>query len=329
MRLIGLAVALAVSLILAPLAAEGQEPGKVYRIGVVWNAAPNTPVSQRNYQAFDQGLRERGWVEGQNTIIERRYAEGRAERLPDLATELVRLKVDVIVINGAPAALAAKQATATIPIVAIAVSDPVGLGLVASLSRPGGNITGLATLFPELAAKRLALLKETLPRLARVAVFWNGANPGNVLIWKEVQVTARTLGVTLQSREVRSLHDFERAFAAITRERPDALLAVDDQLVFQYQTSIVDFAAKQRLPAMHAFRESVERGGLMAYSANLPDMFRRAGTYVDKILKGAKPADLPLEQPTTFELVINLKTAKALALTIPPSVLGRADHIIE
>jgi len=329
MRLIGLAVVLALSFVLAPLAAEGQEPGKVYRIGVIWGAAPNTPVSQRNYQAFDQGLRERGWVEGQNTIIERRYAEGRAERHPDLATELVRLKVDVIVINGAPAALAAKQATATIPINAIAVSDPVGLGLVASLSRPGGNITGLATLFPELAAKRLALLKETLPRLARVAVFWNGANPGNVLIWKEVQVTARTLGVTLQSREVRGPHDFKRAFAAITRERPEALLAVDDALVFQYQTSIVDFAAKQRLPAMHAFRESVERGGLMAYSANLPDMFRRAGTYVDKILKGAKPADLPVEQPTTFELVINLKTAKALGLTIPPSVLGRADHIIE
>jgi ABC-type uncharacterized transport system substrate-binding protein len=329
MRLIGLAVVLTLSLILAPLAAEGQEPGKVYRIGVLLNGAPNTPVSQRNYQAFEQGLRERGWVEGQNTIIERRYAEGRAERLPDLATELVRLKVDVIVTNAAPAALAAKQATATIPIVAIAVSDPVGLGLVASLSRPGGNITGLATLFPELAAKRLALLKETLPRVARVAVFWNGANPGNVLIWKEVQVTARTLGVTLQSREVRGPHDFERAFAAITKERPEALLAVDDPLVFQYQTSIVDFAAKQRLPAMHAFRESVERGGLMAYSVNLPDMQRRAATYVDKILKGAKPADLPVEQPTTFELAINLKTAKALGITIPQSLLQRADQVIE
>ena len=190
-------------------------------------------------------------------------------------------------------------------------------------------MTGLATLFPELAAKRLALLKETLPRVARVAVFWNGANPGNVLIWKEVQVTARTLGVTLQSREVRGPHDFERAFAAITKERPEALLTLDDPLIFQYQTSIVDFAAKKRLPAMHAWRESVEVGGLMAYSANLPDMQRRAATYVDKILKGAKPADLPVEQPTKFELVINLKIAKALGLTIPQSILLRADEVIQ
>jgi putative ABC transport system substrate-binding protein len=316
MRLIGLAVVLTLSLALAPFAAEGQEPGKVYRIGVLWNSAPNTPVSQRNDQAFEQGLRERGRVEGQNTIIERRYAEGRAERLSDLATELVRLKVDVIVANAAPAARAAKQATATIPIVAIAVSHPVGLGLVASLSRPGGNVTGLATLFPELAAKRLALLKETLPRVSRVAVFWNGANPGNVLIWKQVQVTARTLGVTLQSREVRGPHDFD----AFGGGRP---------LVFQYQTSIVDFATKQWSPAMHAFRESVEHGGLMAYSVNLPDLQRRAATYVDKILKGAKPADLPVEQPTTFELALNLKTAKALGLTIPQSVLGRADQVIQ
>jgi putative ABC transport system substrate-binding protein len=330
MRLIRLAVILTVGLALAPLAGEAQQqPGKVYRIGVLFNTAPNTPVSQRGFEAFEQGLRERGWVEGQNTIIERRYAEGRAERFPDLAAELVRLKVDVIVTVAAPAALAAKQATTTIPIVATAVSDPVGLGLIASLARPGGNVTGLATLFPELAAKRLALLKETLPRVSRVAVFWNGANPGNVLTWKEVQVTARTLGVTLQSREVRGPDDFERAFAAITKERPEALLTLDDPLIFQYQTSIVDFAAKKRLPAMHAWRESVEVGGLMAYSANLPDMQRRAATYVDKILKGAKPADLPVEQPTKFELVINLKIAKALGLTIPQSILLRADEVIQ
>jgi ABC-type uncharacterized transport system substrate-binding protein len=330
MRLIRLAVILTVGLALAPRAGEAQQqPGKVYRIGVLFNTAPNTPVSQRGFEAFEQGLRERGWVEGQNTIIERRYAEGRAERFPDLAAELVRLKVDVIVTVAAPAALAAKQATTTIPIVATAVSNPVGLGLIASLARPGGNVTGLATLFPELAAKRLALLKETLPRVSRVAVFWNGANPGNVLTWKEVQVTARTLGVTLQSREVRGPDDFERAFAAITKERPEALLTLDDPLIFQYQTSIVDFAAKKRLPAMHAWRESVEVGGLMAYSANLPDMQRRAATYVDKILKGAKPADLPVEQPTKFELVINLKIAKALGLTIPQSILLRADEVIQ
>jgi putative tryptophan/tyrosine transport system substrate-binding protein len=329
MRLIELPVILAASLFLAPLAAEAQQAGKVYRIGVLWNSTPNTLVSQRNYAAFEQGLRERGWVDGQNTIIERRYAEGRAERLPDLAADLVRLKVDVIVAHAAPATLAAKQATTTIPIIAVAVSDPVGLGLVASLARPGGNVTGLATLFPELAAKRLALLKETLPRVSRVAVLWNAANPGNVIIWKEVQVTARTLGVTLQSREVRGTDDFERVFAAITKERPEALLTLDDPLIFQYQASIVTFAAKTRLPAMHAFRESVEVGGLMAYSVNLPDMQRRAATYVDKILKGAKPADLPVEQPTTFELAINLKTATALGLTIPQSVLGRADQVIE
>ena len=217
----------------------------------------------------------------------------------------------------------------TIPIVATAISDPVGQGFVASLARPGGNVTGLATLFPELAAKRLALLKEALPAVSRVAVLRNPTNPDYVFIWKEVQVTARTLGITLQSRDVRGPNDSEGAFAAITRERPEALLTLDDPLVLQYQTSIVDFAAKNRLPAMQAFRESVEVGGLMAYSANLPDMFRRAATFVDKILKGAKPADLPIEQPTKFELVINLKTAKALGLTIPRSLLLRADQVIE
>ena len=215
----------------------------------------------------------------------------------------------------------------TIPIVATAISDPVGQGFVASLARPGGNVTGLATLFPELAAKRLALLKEALPAVSRVAVLRNPTNPGYVFIWKEVQVTARTLGITLQSRDVRGPNDSEGAFAAITRERPEALLTLDDPLVLQYQTSIVDFAAKNRLPAMHG--ESVEVGGLMAYSANLPDMFRRAATFVDKILKGAKPADLPIEQPTKFELVINLKTAKALGLTVPPSVLFQADEVIQ
>ncbi len=313
----------------APLAAAAQQPAKVFRIGILGNAPPTTPETIRMREAFLQGLRERGWVEGQNTIIERRYSEGRAERFPDLAAELVRLKVDLIVTIAGPAARAAKQTTTTIPIVAIALTDPVGQGLVASLARPGGNVTGLATLFPELAAKRLALLKETLPRVSRVAVLWNAANPGNVIIWKEVQVAARTLGVTLQSREVRGPDDFEGTFALMTRERPDALMIVDDPLFFHFRTSIVDFAAKHRLPAMHTSREFVEAGGLMAYSVNFPDMLRRGAHYVDRILKGAKPADLPFEQPTKFELVINMKTAKALGITIPQSVLFRADHVIE
>jgi putative ABC transport system substrate-binding protein len=202
-------------------------------------------------------------------------------------------------------------------------------GLVASLARPGGNVTGLATLFPELAAKRLALLKETLPRISRVAVLRNVANPGNVFLWKEVQVAGRTLGVTLHSGEVRGPDDFQGAFATMIKERPQALLMLDDPLFFQYRTSIVNFAAEHRLPAMHPFRESVEAGGLIAYSVSLADLYRRAAIYVDKILKGAKPADLPVEQPTKFELVINLKTAKALGLTIPPSLLLRADEVIQ
>jgi len=292
--------ALTGSLLAAPLAAEAQQPVRVARIGVL---SPGDPLSEPSprFEAFRRELRERGWVEGQNIAIEWRFAEGKNDRLPDLAAELIRLK---------------------------AVSDPVGQGLVASLARPGGNVTGLATFFPELAAKRLALLKETLPRVSRVAVLRNPANPANVIIWKEVQVAARTLGVTLQSREVRGPDDFEGAFAAMTKERPEALLTLDDPLVFQYQTSIVAFAAEKRLPAMHAFRESVEVGGLMSYGANLPDLFRRAAALVDKILKGARPADLPIEQPTNFELVINLKTAKALGLTIPPSLLRRADQVI-
>jgi putative tryptophan/tyrosine transport system substrate-binding protein len=321
---------LSLALFVVPLAAGAQPAVTVYRVGVLGNISPTKdPASRRLDGAFVQGLRESGWVEGQNTIIEWRYSDGRPERFPDLAAELVRLKVDVIVTLAAPAARAAKQATTTIPIVAIALSDPVGQGLIASLARPGGNITGLATLFPELAAKRLALLKETLPRIARVAVLRNAANPGNVFLWREVQTAGRTLGVTLHSSEVRGPDDFQGAFATMIKDRPEGLLILDDPLFFQYRTSIVDFAAKHRLPAMHPFKESVEAGGLITYSVNLADMYRRGAVIVDKILKGAKPADLPMEQPTTFELVINLKTAKLLGLTIPPSVLARADQIIE
>jgi putative ABC transport system substrate-binding protein len=317
------------SLLAAPLAVEAQQAGKVYRIGYLSNSPPNTLEISRLHEAFRQGLRERGWVEGQNAVIEWRFAEGRMERLPDLAADLVRLKVDLIATVGGPAARAAKQATTTIPIVAVAVSDPVGQGFVASLARPGGNVTGLATLFPELAVKRLGLLKEILPGASRVAVLWNAANPGNVIILRGVQAAARTLGVTLQSREVRGPDDFKAAFAQMSRERPDALMILDDPLLLQYSASIVDFAAKKRLPTMHPFRESVETGGLIAYSVNLAELNRRAAEYIDKILKGAKPADLPVEQATKFELVINLKTAKALGLTIPPSLLQRADQVIE
>jgi len=320
----------ALALLAAPLTAGAQPAGTVYRIGFLANTPPREdPANQRFFRVFVQGLRERGWVEGQNTVIEWRYADGRMERFPDLAADLVRLKVDVIVTAAGPATHAAKQATTTIPIVAIALSDPVHQGLVASLARPGGNITGSATLFPELAAKRLALFKETFPWISRVAALRNPANPGNVLVWNEVQVAGRSLGVTLHAGEVRGPDDLQGAFAAMIKERPQGLLVLDDPFFFRTRAPIVEFAAKHRLPAMYAFKESVDAGGLMAYSARIADMYRHAATTVDKILKDAKPADLPIEQPTKFDLVINLKTAKALGLTIPPSLLLRADQVIE
>jgi putative ABC transport system substrate-binding protein len=310
----------------APLAVDAQQPGRGYRIGYIAISAPDASPS---FAAFQQGLRELGWLEGRNVVIEYRYSAGRSERLPPLAAELVRLKVDVIVANAALATLAAKQATATIPIVGVALSDPVGQGLATSLVRPGGNVTGLASLFPELAAKRLELLKETLPRVSRVAVLWNAANPGNVRQIEQVRLVAQALGLKLQSIQVRGPDDFQGAFTAMTRTRPEALVTLADPLTFTYRAEIVDFAAKSRLPAIHPFRESVEAGGLMAYGVDLPDMFRRAATYVDKILRGAKPADLPIEQPTKFDFVINLKAAQALGLTIPPSLLARADQVID
>src|SRR5262249_24580853 len=251
------------AMLAAPVAAEAQRAGRVYRIGYLGNAPPNMPESSRFLEAFRQGLSERGWIEERNAVIEWRFSEGRMERLPDLAAELVRLKVDVIVTSAAPAALAAKRATTTIPIVAVAISDPVGQGLVASLARPGGNVTGLATLFPELAVKRLGLLKEALPRVARVAVLWNAANPGDVMIFKGVQEAAPTLGVMLQSRQVRGPDDFAGAFAKMSSQRPDALMVVDDPLLFQYDALIVDFAAKKRLPAIFSIKASAEAGGLI------------------------------------------------------------------
>ena len=317
-------VILAPGLLAAPLAAEAQTTGKVSRIGVI-SVTPLTDAED----AFFQRLGELGYVEGQNLIIERRYSEGRAERFTEFAAELVRLKVDVVVVSTTPAALAVKRTTQTIPIVIPTAIDPVAAGLVASLARPGGNITGLTTQVPELVRKRLQLLKQAVPRLSRVAVFWNTANPANAGPWREAQNAARALGVTLQSREVRGPPDFERVFGLMTRERPDALLFLADALTAQHGGEVVDFVTRTRIPSMFDRTEETKAGGLMSYGPHFTDLWRRAATYVDKILRGAKPADLPVEQPTKFELVINLKTAKTLGLTIPPSLLQRADQVIE
>ena len=318
---------LALAVLVVPPAAEAQEARKTARIGVL---NPNSLSARAEpLEAFRQGLRNLGYVEGQNIVIDYRGADGRFEQLPDLAAELVRIKVDVIVALTAVAAQAAKQATTTIPIVMVGVGDPVEARLVANLSRPGGNITGSSSLAGELSAKRLELLKEVVPGLARVAALWNAGNPMKAADWREAQVAARTLRVSLQSREVRGPGDFESVFAAMTKDRPDALLTLGDPLLLQQRGRIVEFAARNRLPAMYEHRVYTDAGGLIAYGPNFRELYRRAATYVDKILKGAKPGDLPVEQPTKFELVINLKTAKALGLTIPQSVLLRADEVIQ
>ncbi len=318
---------LALGALAAPLAADAQPPPKVPRIGILWAS----PISANAHlrEAFRQGLRELGYVEGRNVALELRYAEGKLDRLPDLAAELVRLKVDVIVAANTPTALAAKQATRTIPIVMALSGDPVESGLVASLARPGGNVTGLSLMAPELGGKRLQLLKEVVPRASRVAVLSNPNNPFTGLMVRETEAAARVLGVQLQAREIRAPEDIDRAFQAAIRGRASALIVVDDGLVFTHRARIAALAAKSRLPAIYPFRESVEAGGLMSYATNFADSYRRAATYVDKILKGAKPADLPVEQPTRFELVINVKTANALGLTFPQSVLIRADQVIQ
>src|SRR5436309_1492844 len=311
------------------LAAEAQEykAGKVARIGLLSQGSPAS--GQHIREAFRQGLREVGYVDGQNIVIEYRYAEGKAERLPDLAAELVSLKVDIIVAGGTPPPLAAKRATTTIPIVMTSAGDPVGSGLVASLAKPGGNVTGLSTFTRDLAAKRLQLLKEVVPVVSRVAVLWNAANPYAVLNMRETEAAARTLGLQVQSVEVRGPDEMETGSSTAIRWRAGAFIVVDDPFTYLHRTRIADLAARSQLPAMYGFRQYAEAGGLMAFGTSLADLSRRAATYVDKILKGAKPADLPVEQPTQFEPVINAKTAKALKLTIPPSVLLRADQVIE
>jgi len=316
----------------APFAAGAQPAGKIPRIGYLEIASAEAPVAQAMLDAFRQGLRERAYVEGQTFVIEYRAAAGRLERLPDLVGELARLKVSVIVASATPAALAAKQATTTIPIVSAVMADPVGDGLVASLARPGGNITGLTFLAPALVAKRLQLLKEAVPGVSHVAALLHPSVYGEHTMrdmLKEAEVAAQTLGVQLQVLEARSPNDFDRAFSAMVTKSASALVVFPSPMFYGAHGGLVELAAKHRLPAIYAFKEAVAAGGLMSYGTSIPDLSRRAAAYVDKILKGAKPGDLPVEQPTKFELVINLKTAKALGLTIPPLLLQRADEIIQ
>jgi len=316
---------LTLSLLAAPLAAEAQQSGKVYRIGFL----STDPLPAPLWEALLDGLRERGYSEGQNLVFERRFSEGHAERFPELAAELVRLRVDGIIVTTTPAALAAKHATQTIPIVMTTAIDPVGGGLVASLARPGGNLTGLSVLAPELSGKRLELLREVVPGLTRVAVLWNAANPANAAAWHETQAAAGALGLRLHAQAVRGPQDLEGAFARTAQARPEALLVLEDALINMHRPQIAEFVTQQHLPSVFVHKEWVVAGGLMSYGPSLPDLFRRAATYVDKILKGAKPADLPVEQPMKFELVLNLKTAKALGLTIPPTLLFQADEVIK
>jgi len=324
--------AIAGGLLAAPLAAEAQHSGKVWRIGVLDPLGEASEGSQPNpdmmFEGFRQGLREAGYTEGQNILVEPRWAKGQLDRFPDLAAELVRIKVDVIVAGGNQAVKAAKQATRTIPIVMVS-GDAVADGLVSSLARPGGNVTGVTIFSSELAAKRLELLKETVPGLTHVAILWNSANPGTALQVREAKRAAQALGLEVQSVEVRDPKELGRAFQLAAKGRAGALLVVSDAGFDAHRVRIAELSAKAKLPTIHAFKIHVEAGGLMSYGQNISDMFRRAALYVDKILKGAKPADRPVEQATKFELVINLKTAKALGLTIPPSLLARADEVIQ
>jgi putative ABC transport system substrate-binding protein len=312
-----------------PLAVRAQQKvmpvaGKVYHLGILTNTG-----SERDWDELFRGLRDNGYVEGQNLVVEWRYSEGHGERWPALAGELVALKVDAILVFTTPAALAAKQATSTIPIIIPTAIDPVGAGLAVSLARPGGNVTGFGLLSPEITAKGLSLLKEAVPSITRVTILWNATNPALAPVWQEVKATADATGLVLYSQQVREPEDFTTAFGAMAQQRPEGLLVLDDALVIQNQSQIVEFTVRERLPAVCQLRSFAALGGLMSYGAKLPDMLRKAADYLDKVLKGAKPADLPFQQPTEFELVINLKTAKALGLTLPPLLIARADDVIE
>ena len=323
-RPIGLLVAL--GLFCAPLAAEAQPSAKVPRIGLLSVLSP--ALGESKAESFRQGLRELGYMEGQNFLLESRWAEGHRERLADFAADLVRLQVAVIVTESTPSALAAKQATDTIPIVMTTGGDPVAAGLVESFARPGGTVTGLTMFTPELSSKRLRLLQEAFPQTLLVAVLWNAANPGNAGPYEETKATAHALGLQLQSVEVHAPSDLDLAFETLARTRPSALITLADGMLLDNRARLVAFAAQSRLPAIFPDRDFAEAGGLMTYGPNLAVNFQRAAAFVDKIMKGAKPADLPVERPMKFELVINLKTAQELGLTIPPALLFQADEVI-
>ena len=322
---VGSIVTIALGLLYAPLTIDAQPPGKVFQIGWLALGSPST----RDLDGFRQGLRELGYVEGQNIVIEYRWAEGNIDRLGALATDLVRRHMDVIMAVGSAAIRAAQQATSTLPIVMTTNTDAVAQGFVVSLARPGGNITGVTGLGVELSGKRLELLKEVVPTASRIAALWNAANATTASFLHATQAAAQALGVELPVLEVRTLTDFEGAFAAVTGGRAEALIVIPDAFLGDHLTMIVDLAQRHRLPGMYPDREYADAGGLMAYTETIANRNRRAAVYVDKILKGAKPADLPVEQPTKFVLVINLKTAKALGLTIPPSILFQADEVIQ
>ncbi|HEU4341919.1 MAG TPA: ABC transporter substrate-binding protein [Candidatus Binatia bacterium] len=307
--------------------AQAQQPKKVPRIVHLSVSSPS--VNRGRIEAFGQGLRELGYIERKNIVLEHRHVEGKLDRLRGLAAEVVRLNVDVIVTGGPTTTRAVKEATVTIPIVMGFDNDPVGNGFVASLARPDRNITGLSSLAPEISGKQLELLKEIVPRLSRVAVFGNSTNPGNAQALRETELAAKAFGVQLQYLDVRDPKDIETAFRAASKGRADAVLALNSPVLNSHRIQVADLAVKSRLPVVYAQSEYVEDGGLMVYGVSYPDLFRRAATYVDKILKGAKPADLPVEQPTKFEFVINLKAAKQIGLAIPPSVLARADKVIK
>jgi putative ABC transport system substrate-binding protein len=318
--------AIIVALMVCGVKAQAQQPTKIPRIGFLSGGFPTTNVAR--HEAFRQGLRELGYVEGKNILVEYRYAEVKADRDRELAAELARLKVDVIVTSGPTVTRAAKEATVTIPIVFAQDVDPVASGFVASLARPGGNITGLSTLAPELSGKQLELLKEIVPKLSRVTVIGISTEPGNAQRLKEIELAAGGLKVKLQYLDVLSSKDIETAFRAAAKGRTDGVFMLGSAVFNNHRIQIAELAVKSRLPATYTRPEYVEDGGLMTYGPNINDLFRRAATYVDKILKGAKPADLPVEQPTKFDFIINLKTAKQIGVTIPPNVLARADKVI-
>jgi putative ABC transport system substrate-binding protein len=310
-----------------PFTARAQQTPRIPRVGYIFSFIQSE--GQHLWEACRQGLRELGYVEDRNIVLDPRWADGRHERLPDLAADLVRLKVDVIVAAATPASRAAKAATSTIPIVIVAVGDPVRAGLVASLARPSGNVTGLSLLTPELSGKRMELLTDILPKVSSVCVMLNPDNPVSAIFWEETQLAARTLRIDLRRLEARRPEDIERVFEAADKDAADAVIVFDDPSLWSYRAGIVAAAAARRIPVMYGYRDFVAEGGLISYGPDRPDQYRRTAAYVDKILKGAKPSELPVEQPTKFELVINLKTAQALGLTVPPTLIARADEVIE